>query len=351
MPKITRHPRLRTLVRKGASGQRWVYYYYDMRAEGKPDIPLGKDHVQALAQWDELHNRKPRARGRIQEGIDGWRLNVLIGTPQNPSPYTNPDTRRDYTRHLKRIEAWCGEMAWHEMTLPLLTQYLRARKGKTQANRELSVLQLVWNYSRMQGLTQLVWPAAGLKGTAWKNPEVPRESEVTDEVFEAIYAAGDQLLKDAMDLASATSMRIKDVRSIPLPPNDILRLKASKTGKKVDFDVNLSDVLPDLIARRRANKRALHLKLLATPTGREVSYAMLNGRFAKARDAAALKAEKTGNADLATAIRAMIQRDCRKYAADKADSIEDAQKLLQHSNPAITMRHYRTRAERVRPVR
>lgn len=351
MPKITNHPRLRTLVRKGASGQRWVYYYFDMRSEGKPDIPLGKDHAQALAQWDALYNRKPRSRGRLQEGIDLWREKVLVGSPQNPSPYTNADTRRDYTRHLKRIELWCGEMAWHEMTLPLLMQYLRARKGKTQANRELSVLQLVWNHARMHGLTQLPWPAAGLKGTAWKNPETPREAEVTDEVFEAIYAAGDQLLRDAMDLASATSMRIKDVRSIPLPPSDVLRLKASKTGKKVDFDINLSQVLPDLIARRRANKRALHLKLLSTSTGREVSYAMLNGRFAKAREAAAVKAEEARNSDLAAAIRSMIQRDCRKYAADKADSIEDAQKLLQHSSPAITLRHYRTKAERVRPVR
>jgi len=351
MPKITRHPRLRTLVRKGASGQRWVYYYYDMRSEGKPDIPLGKDHAQALAQWDELHNKKPRDRGRIQEAITSWRAEALTGTPQNPPKYTNADTRRDYTRHLKRVEAWCGAMAWHELTLPLLMQYLRLRKGKTQANRELSVLQLVWNHARMAGLTQLPWPAAGMKGSAWKNPETPREMEVTDEVFEAIYAAGDQLLKDAMDLASATSMRIKDVRSIPLPPGDILRLKASKTGKKLDFDVNLSQVLPDLLERRRANRRALHLKLLATPTGREVSYAMLNGRFAKAREAAALVAEKTGNADLATAIRAMIQQDCRKYAADLAATIEDAQKLLQHSSPAITLRHYRTRVERVRPVR
>jgi hypothetical protein len=40
----------------------------------------------------------------------------------------------------------------------------------------------------------------------------------------------------------------------------------------------------------------------------------------------------------------MVFKDCRKYAADKADSAEDAQQLLQHGNVATTLRHYRTKA-------
>jgi hypothetical protein len=44
VPKITKHPRLRTLVRKMASGEAHTYYAYDMRPDGKPDIQLGKDH-------------------------------------------------------------------------------------------------------------------------------------------------------------------------------------------------------------------------------------------------------------------------------------------------------------------
>ena len=48
MPKITKYPRLRTKVYKGKSGQAYVYYLYDMRPEGKPDIRLGTDHAVAL---------------------------------------------------------------------------------------------------------------------------------------------------------------------------------------------------------------------------------------------------------------------------------------------------------------
>lgn len=347
VPKVTKHPRLRTLVRKMKSGRVHTYYAYDMRPDGRPDIPLGKDFVTAVQRWDELHNKKPARVGLVQQAIEHWREQVLIGTRESPSPYTNAETRRDYTRHLKRIEAWCGQKPWADITLPALRQYLRQRSGKTQANRELSVFQIIWNHARVEGFTDLPWPAAGMEKSGWKNTEAPREFEVTDEIFEAIYAQGDQLLRDAMDLASATSMRITDVRTIPLPPSDTLHLKASKTGKKADFDVNLSHVLPGLIKRRRANKKALHLKLLAAPTGREVSYRMLVDRFTAARAAAGEKAE----GELAERIKAMVLRDCRKYAADKAATPEEAQKLLQHGSMATTMAHYRTRADNIKPVR
>jgi hypothetical protein len=341
VPKLTNHPRLRTLVRKGANGQRWVYYYFDMRSEGKPDISLGKDHATALVKWDELFNKKPQAKGRIQEAINSWREEALPG-------YANAQTRAHYTRQLKRIEAWCGQMAWHEMTLPLMRQYLKERKGKTQANREMAVFSIVWNHARMKGMTELQWPAAGMKRSGWKNPERPRVRGVSDEVFDAIYAKGDQILRDAMDIVSSTAMRITDARTVPLPPADNkLRMQASKTGKRAEFDVALSPALAPLVARRRANKRAMHLKLLTTPTGREVSYAMLAKRFRAARDAAA----KAAKGELADVIRSPILRDFRKYASDQPDTLAEAAELLQHDSSTLTARHYRTRAVQLKPAR
>jgi hypothetical protein len=348
MPKITKHPRLRTKVYKGASGQAYVYYVYDMRPEGKPDIRLGKDHATAIARWDELHNRKPRLKGTIEEAFQLWETEKLPA-------YTSEETRKGYARNLRKLRVKFSvpgsETTWDVVKMRHLVAYLETRKGKTQANREISLFQVIWNFARIKGLTELPWPAAGMERSKWKNPERAREVEVTDAMFEAIHAQGDQILRDAMDIASATGMRVKDVRTIPLPPGDELRLKASKTGKKTDFTISLSAVLPDVIQRRRANKKALHLKLLAAPGGREVSYRMLCDRFAEAREKAALKALKDDQRDLATAIRAMVLRDCRKYAADLAGSAEDAQKLLQHGNVATTLRHYRTRADQAKPVR
>jgi integrase len=344
MPKVTKYPRLRTLTRRMKSGRQHTYYAYDMRPDGEKDIQLGKDFDAAIKRWDELHNKLPARAGTIEEAFAEWELKVL-------PTYTSAETRRGYAKGFRKLRPVFGPAGWAGVKMKHLVGYLEKRKGKTQANRELSLFQIVWNFARIRGMTELPWPAAGMERSKWKNPEKAREVEITDEVFNAIYAEGDQLLQDAMDLASATSMRITDVRTIPLPPTDLLRLKASKTGKKTDFDVSLSKVLPDLITRRRANKKAEHLMLLAGPFKRPVSYGMLNDRFTAARKAAATKARERGEQDLAASIAAMWQRDCRKYAADLADTSDDAQALLQHGSKATTMRHYRTRADQVKPVR
>ena len=60
--------------------------------------------------------------------------------------------------------------------------------------------------------------------------------------------------------------------------------------KDAVLPLSLSAVLPDLIKRRRANKKAEHLMLLAGPFRKPVTYWQLNERFSKARAAAAAKA-------------------------------------------------------------
>jgi hypothetical protein len=344
MPKLTRYPRLRTLVRKGAAGQRWVYYYYDMRGTGEADIPLGKDYAVAVQKWDEIHNAKPRVKGTIEEAFKLFEERKL-------PDYASAETRRGYTKHLRKLREKFSGATWADVKLTHLVAYLEARKAKTQANREMSLFSIIWNYARTRGLTELHWPAAGMERSKWKNEETPREVEVTDAMFDAVRECGDQVLQDAMDIASATGMRLTDVRTIPLPRGDTLRLKASKTGKKADFDLSLSAVLPDVIRRRRENKTAEHLMLLAGPFKRPISERMLTDRFAAARAAASDKAREASDSELAQAIGGMILRDCRKYAADLADSVEDAQRLLQHGSAVTTMKHYRTKADKARPVR
>lgn len=83
-------------------------------------------------------------------------------------------------------------------------------------------------------------------------------------------------------------------------------------------------MLADVVTRRRASKRAMHLKLLTTPSGREVSYRVLHDRFVGARTGAAMYAYEDGDAAVDAAIEAMILRDCRKCAADQAAMLEEA---------------------------
>lgn len=332
--KKTKHPKLRAKTYKGAGGQVWTYYVYDMRGTGKPDVRLGTDYAQALEGWHKLHNQLPLTIGRISQAINKWREEVL-------PDYKNPHTRSEYARQIGNIQAAMGQMAWHEVTLPVLCQYLDARTAKTQGNRELSVLSIVWNRARRWGMTALPWPAAGVKD--WKNLERAREFEVTDAIFAAVYEQADPLLRDCMDIASATGMRITDARTVRMPQDGKLRFRANKTDKWAYFEVAQSPALTALLQRRGTVDC---VTLLCTSTGRTASYSMLRDRFQAAREAAAM-----AHPELAQELRTMILRDMRRRAADLADDLGSASALLQHSSTKLTADHYRTKATKLKAVR
>lgn len=338
--KKSKYPRLRVHVRRGKSGQVWRWWTYDMRPDGGTEVSLGSDYAAALEQWHKLHNHLPMIKGTIQEAIDKWRAECL--------PEYKAKTREDYARHLARIEPVFGKAAWHQVTVPAMRQYLDKRTAKRQGNLELSVLSILWSKARMWGMTELDWPARGLKG--WKNPEKAREFEVTDELFADVYHEADQVLKDCMDLASATGMRLTDVRTVAMPSDGLLRFRAGKTSKGAYFAVDESPVLSALVERRKRSDAACTM-LIITQTGRTLSERMLRERYDDAREKAAIKAEKSNNPGLAEQIRAMYLRDMRKRAADLAGDSAEASKLLQHSSTAITEKHYRTKGAKLKAVR
>ena len=333
--KKSKYPRLRSHTRKGKSGQVWTWWTYDMRPEGGTEISLGSDYAIALEKWHKLYHHIPMTRGTVQEAIDKWREDCL--------PKYKDKTRDDYARQLARVEAVFGPAAWHEVTLPALRQYLDKRSAKTQGNREMSVLSIVWGKARMWGMTSLPWPAQGVKG--WKNEEQARDFEVTDALFDAVYSRADRVLRDAMDIATATGMRITDVRTVAMPADGRIRLSANKTGKAAYFVVSESPVLADLVKRREAMK-ASATTLLVSDRGLPVSYRRLRDRFEEAREEAAKAFPK-----LADGIRGMILRDMRKRAADLAEDAGHASRLLQHSSESVTRKHYRTKGAKLKAVR
>ena len=336
--KKSKFPRLRSKVYKGASGQVWTYYVYDNRGNGMPDVRLGTDYAAAIAAWHNLHNHIPLTIGRIQQAIDRWRDEVL-------PTYTVQGTREQYKCYLKSIESAFGEMAWHEVRIQTLRQYINARSAKVSANREMAVFALVWNKARLWDMTEAVWPALGLAAKDWRNKESARVVDVTDELFNAIYEQADRILRDSMDIATATGLRITDIRTIRMPVDGVLRFKASKTAKWAEFDVAQSPVLSALVERREAMK-AYSVMLLTSNTGRQVSEFMLSERWTAAKTAA-MKAHPK----LAEDIRGLYLRDMRKRAANLAEDMQGASKLLQHSSERLTEAHYRTKPVKLRAVR
>lgn len=341
MPKKSKHPGLRKHVRKGKAGQVWVYWMLDMRSTGEKDIPLGDDYDKALAKYHEIKSGGTADRGLVREALKRWLADEL-------PTYDVAKTRMDYERHANRMLAWCGHLRWDQVTLPLLAKYLKARSAKTQANRELALLSIVWGKARLWGMTKLPWPAAGVKN--WKNVEHARENELDMEVFNAIYPHGDRLLRDAMDLASATALRLTDVREIEMPDGHRLAIDASKTGKTGWFDVRKSSVLAAMVERRLAAGFE-HGLLLLTDKGKPVTERMLGERWRAARAAAADEARSAGDTDLADRIERTWMKDNRKLAAELSGDVTKAAKLLQHSSTAVTRRHYFGAAEELEPAR
>jgi len=309
-----------------------------MRPEGLPDVSLGNDYEEAVKKWREIHEHKPRVAGTLLEAMCQWEGGAL-------PLYTNPETRKNYARQLQNLKPVFGPATWDQVGMPELVTYLEKRTAKTQANREMAVLSIVWNYARKKGYTKLPWPAAGMEKSKWKNKEVPREVEVTDALFVAVYSAASTLLRDAMDLASSTGLRLTDCRTVQIPPGDVLRVRASKTGKNAEFSLSESPVLARLVSERRKIS-APHLKLLTTSKSTPVSARMLRDEWDRARAKAA-----NAHPELANDLRKMFLRDMRKRAADLAGSLQEASDLLQHSSTALTARSYRTRPVKLKPVR
>lgn len=331
-PALGTYPRFRTKVYKAKSGRVRHYYFYDMRSERRPDIALGRDFDEALKKWRDLHIRKPRIAGTLEEAFDAWEQHVL-------PTYANAETKRGYAKSLRTMRPAMQASTWGDVDLPMLRRYLRDRSAKTQANREMALLSIIWNWGRLEGYTALPWPAAGMERSKWKNAEKPRKVKVLDEVWEAIRYEGNQTLRDCMDLGAATGMRLTDCVTVLLPKGDILHMEASKTGKEAEWDLSLSATLPDLLRRRRA-MGADHLMLLSTPKGQPVELRKLGYQWDKARKRAAVKAGLANDYEMVRQIRALYLRDTRKRAAQKAANLEEAAELLQHCDKRLTERHY-----------
>lgn len=338
MPKPSKFPKLRVSVKRGRAGQVWQSWWYDNRGTGKPDIPLGNDYDEALRRWREIHFDAPRIAGTLEEAFRAWETapDGLL------KPQIKDETRHGYAKCLRMLRPVFGSAQWGEVTFKTLKTYVEKRTAKTRAKQEMQVLSVIWGWARTEDLTTLPYPAADMQRSQWKGPTTRRQVDVSDAAFAALHKHADQTLRDALDIATATGLRVTDVLELRL--SDVrggeLVSTASKTGKRGEYDLSASAVLTPIIERRRAMRGPEHIYLLAAGKTK-VTYRMLAARFTKARAAAAKECPECSG---------LILRDMRKYASQLAGSLAEASKLLQHSSLSVTSQHYR-QGDKLRPVR
>lgn len=356
-------PRMVRRVRKLKSGKEWVGYYY-YAGKASKEIPLGTDLVEAKRKWAELEG-KPAAADttKLDTAFTKYLRDVI--------PKKALRTQKLNMAELETLRAYFSGASFRDVKTKHLALYRDSRKTKKRlrkdgtvrdpggrpapvaANRELALFSDVWNYAREWGYTDLANPARGLR----RNDETPRDYYAEDDAWQAVYEAGTQEFRDAMDLSYLSGQRPSDVVAFSKRHivDDALEVTQGKTRKKLrieltDRDTGARTELGLVIDRIKA-RPVSSLKLLCTADGKPLTRPMLRTRFEAARAAAAATADAAGDTDLAQRIRRMWFTDNRPKAASDIDSIEAASKLLGHSGESITRTVYRRVGERAKPTK
>jgi integrase len=168
---------------------------------------------------------------------------------------------------------------------------------------------------------------------------------VTDSMYDAVYAQGRALLRDAMDLAYLTGQRPAD--ALRMSEHDIIDgcLIVTQSKTKQPLRISIAGKLAELMARIRARKathKIVTAGLLTNTNGKRLTPALLRNHFDEARKKAAAHPE------MADAIVAFQFYDLRAKAADDtSDQRGDqaASHLLGHGNVKTTQRHYLRRGK------
>ena len=213
-----------------------------------------------------------------------------------------------------------------------------------RANREKALFSHIWNKAREWGYTDRENPCSGIKGVSEKGR---KHVYIEDEVFNAVYQAANQPLKDAMDLAYLTGQRPADL--LKITETDIkdgeLIIKQNKTDKKLR--ISIEGELYTAISRimtRKAGYKIRSLSLIVDDSGHRITPWALQRHFRQAREAAGIDPA------------AFQFRDLRgKAGTDKTESsgdIRQAQKQLGHATVSMTEHYVRNRkGDKVKPTK
>jgi len=362
-------PRMRARERRGV-----VWYYYDAGGKPRKEIPLGKDYTIAVGKWAELEGDQTCTSKMLlfKDAADRYMRDVLPTKAERtrrdnlveldwllkffnnpPAPLSNIDPI-----HIRQYMDWRVEQtklrlqADNEQRIKdkKPTLELTGREGKVRANREKALFSHIWNKAREWGLTDRTNPCAGIKGYS----ETGRDIYIEDEIFEAVWQAGCQPMRDAMDLAYLSGQRPDDVISASETDikNGALEFNQGKTGKRLRIEIiGELDTLIKRIKARKEGYKVHTLALICTETGRPLTPSAYRDRFDKARTAAA-----KANPKLAEEIWKFQFKDLRaKAGTDKAESsgdIRQAQKQLGHTTVTMTEHYTRDRrGDLVKPTK
>jgi integrase len=266
-----------------------------------------------------------------------------------------PRTQIDYRRHLGHLRRRFGHLEASTLEPRTFAEYLNAvKRGRINRARELAVLSAALTIA----VRRWFWLKVNVLRDVERPKSKPRDRLILDEEFEACKALAPFRIGLAMQLALLTGQRQGDIirfkwsdlREVVIDDPDRpghkktiteLQIQQGKTGKRLGIEVtpDLESVL-DKCWQLKGSGNAGSIYILPTRTGKPFTSAGFRASWQKVR----LKWERGGG-------EPMRFHDIRALAATKCPTLEAAQALLGHSNPAMTRRVYRRGIERVKPLR
>ena len=303
------------------------YYYFD----GSKEIALGSDYLLAVRKWADLEG----GSAAYKNVTDITFRFVAERYVQNELFKKAPRTQKDYLRDIENLYKFFDKppVAIDKIEPHMIAQYRDWRKV-THSTQELAIFSAIWNWSREQGYTSKANPTVGIK----RNRAKGRDAYITDEMFTAVYENADQPLRDAMDFAHLAGQRPAD--SLKFKETDIrdgaLWVTQGKTGTKLRIQIvgELEQLILRIKARKSQIPKIRNLALIVNEKGQPLTYAALDARFGKARDAAGIEAKD------------FQFRDLRAKAATEVEDqsgMDAAQGLLGHANASMTNHYVRQR--------
>lgn len=300
-------------------------YYFG----GPKWINLGSDYGRALIHYAAIVGERVRVT-TVRDAISHYL--------ESSAKRLKPSTLEGYRNSAVNLCRVFGEMALDDVEPSHVYRYL-VERGDVQANRDKSLLSVTYTHARRIGAFKGDDPAKGLQ---FRNPETPKRRYVTDEEFAALVAVSPPKLSAVLRVTFLAGLRIGDALALRMDDltDEGIAYEQGKAGARlvVQWTPELRAAVNDATrAFWRVNR--VHLfegrKTRTKPAG-PYTVSGLRSNFRRALAKAGLPH--------------MTLHDLRRKAGS---DVEDAHatKLLGHADGKVTKRHYRARAERVKPVR
>ena len=253
-------------------------------------------------------------------------------------PTLEPRTQKDYRQHLVVLRKTFGHMAPDDVVPKDIGRFLSGpTRGAVMRNRQIATLSAVYTKAVGRWFEADRNPCAKVA----RNETKPRDRNVTDAEFAAVYKLANPRLQVAMDLALLTGQRQGDLLRMTWKQvtTEGITLRQGKTGKRLM--IAMSPTLEQVLERARAFLP--HLPREYVLRRRDGSPYTENGFRAIWQRTMRRHAAKGGQRFTFHDIRG-------KSAADSA-SLNDAYERLGHTSIAMTRRVYDRGTRKVTPLR